>query len=93
MVPKATGELLTCGVVVEEAFVTLSGTVPEDDEKSVSPTYDAVTVSEPTGALVAVHEPAPATRVGVVHNVVAPPAVVKVTVPVGVPPAEVTVTE
>jgi hypothetical protein len=68
--------------VLVDAEVTVSVAVFDDDEKFPSPPYVALTVSVPTGALVARQEPEPPLR-DAVHNAVVPTA--KVTVPVGVP--------
>ena len=51
----------------------------------------AVTTSIPSGAVVAAHEPVPSTKAVTVHNVVDP--TVNVTVPLGVPPEELTLAE
>jgi hypothetical protein len=78
--------------VIDGAWSTTRVAVPEEPSKLPgSPEYVPVIVSEPVGALVAEHDPAPSTSASVVHRVVAP--LVNVTVPVGVPPDELTVAE
>jgi len=71
------------------AAATFKVVVPLDVEKRELPPNVPVMVSLPTGAEVALQDPVPLTRFPVVHNPVEP--VAKVTVPVGVPPPEVTV--
>jgi hypothetical protein len=61
---------------------TSKNVVPEDTLKLGSPEYVPVTVSTPTGAPSAVHEPVPVTRV-TTHNAWVP--VVMATDPVGIP--------
>jgi hypothetical protein len=78
------------GVVVS-SIATFNDVVPLDGASTALPEYVPVTVSVPTGALVALQLALPADKAGVVHNVVAPS--VKVTDPVGVPEPEVTVAE
>jgi hypothetical protein len=68
---------------------TVRAAGPLEAVKFESPEYRAVTVSSPTGALAATHDPVPDSNVPVVHKVVVP--TLKVTVPVGVPPVELTV--
>lgn len=89
--PLATEPGAAVTVVDVDAFDTVSGVVPDDPLKDGSPPYVAVTVSLPTGALLAEHDPVAELNV-TVHRVVAPTA--KVTVPLGVPgDAELTVAE
>jgi hypothetical protein len=79
-------------VVMAGPGITVSEVVLLDVAKSESPEYVAVTVSGlPKGAFDAAQLPAPAVSDVMVHRVVVP--TLKVTVPVGVPPEEVTVTE
>lgn len=78
-------------VVDVEAFDTVSGVVPDEPLNEESPPYVAVTVSLPTGALAAEHDPAAELNVAM-QRVVAP--TVKVTLPLGVPgDVELTVAE
>jgi hypothetical protein len=65
--------------------------VAVDPTKFESPEYVAVIASDPAGAPADVHDPVPLTSCPVTHNTFEP--FVKVTVPVGVPLAEVTVAE
>jgi hypothetical protein len=65
--------------------------VPLEAVKLEEPEYDPVTVSVPSGADEVLHEAALPTRAPVIQSVVVP--TVNVTVPVGVPLAEVTEAE
>jgi hypothetical protein len=67
--------------------------VPDEGPKSRVPAYEAVMVSEPSGALEAVQEPEPLVSAGTVQSVTAPPDVVSETDPSGVAPLALTVTE
>ena len=88
-VPKGVGGLVVSMVVVPSC-ATVTDVVADDAKKLGSPPYDAVTLSVPAGAVVTMHEVLPLTK-GTAHSVTEP--VVKVTVPVGVPPDEVTLAE
>jgi len=89
-VPLGTGLGLAVNVRLAGARpVTVRVVVPDDGANLLSPEYVPVTVSVPTGAFEAVHDPEPLTRPPVVHSVIDP--AVKVTAPVGVPDEEVTV--
>jgi hypothetical protein len=73
------------------ALDTVSDAPPEDEAKLESPEYVAVTLSLPTGAFVAAHAAEPTLNGTLLQSVTAP--TLNVTVPVGVPPAEVTEAE
>jgi hypothetical protein len=65
--------------------------LPLDAAKLELPEYLPVIWSLPAGAVVALHDPDPLTRLLTVHNAVEPS--VNETEPVGVPPVEVTEAE
>ena len=77
-------------VVVASCDTTSCAALDADVVKSLLPLYVAAMVSVPAGAVFAMHDAAPELRVPV-QSVTAP--VLKVTLPFGVPPLEVTVAE
>jgi hypothetical protein len=87
--PKVVEVGLNFTAVVLMARATVKDVVPLDGALLVLPEYVPVTMSVPTGAIVALQLAEPEDNAGVVHNVLAPS--LKVTEPVGVPEPEVTV--